>query len=225
MLENHDAPLIMIHGRKVGLGPIRREYAPLYARWMSDLRVTRTLAVASKPMTLEAEHRWLDQALVSDDVVFTIFELTTLRPIGNTGLHRLDRVVGTSEFGIVIGEPDAWGKGYATEATELMLAYAFDVLNLHNVGLETYSINPAAIRAYEKAGFKHVGRRRGAMLVGRERCDLVIMDAVADDFPRSFLHATMQRGTPAAYDASGGASEAAPGGSGSQAGPSQGATG
>jgi RimJ/RimL family protein N-acetyltransferase len=184
----------MIRGDKVGLAPPRREHAALFARWMSDLRVTRTLAAPCKPMTIERELAWLDQMLTSDEVLFTIYELSTMRPIGNTGLHDLDETLGTAEFGIMIGEPDAWGKGFATEATKLMLAYAFDVLGLYNVMLGTYAVNPAAVRAYEKAGFRHIGVRRGAMRIGRERCDVILMEAVADDFPPSDLHALMQRG-------------------------------
>lgn len=193
--DEQPAPTIVVQGQRIGFGPLLRALLPLYARWMSDLRVTRTLAAPCRPMTIEMELGWLDRALTSnDDVTFTIYDLATMRPIGNAGLHGIDSHLGTAEFGMFIGEPDLWGQGYATEVTSLMLAYAFDVLGLHNVYLGTYSPNAAAIRAYEKAGFRHIGVRRGAMIIGRDRCDIVMMDAVADDFPRGALDALMQRG-------------------------------
>jgi RimJ/RimL family protein N-acetyltransferase len=182
---------LVVCGERVGFGPIRRDLIPTYARWLSDLRITRTLAAPCKPMTIEREQAWFDGAVASGDVVFTIYELATLRPIGNVGLHDLDEVLGTAEFGMFIAEPNLWNQGLGTEVTRLMLAYAFDVLGLYNVYLGTYSVNPAAIRAYEKAGFRLIGVRRGAMRVGRQRCDIVYMDAIADDFPPSELAAVM----------------------------------
>jgi diamine N-acetyltransferase len=184
-------PILVIRGDLVGLGPLRRDLATTYQRWMNELRVTRTLAQSRRPMTFEMEMGWLEGALTSDDAVFTLYELSTMRPIGNGGLHDIHIANGTAEFGIAIGEPDVWGKGYGTEATRLILAYAFDVLGLYNVRLSVYANNQRAVRAYERAGFKMVGALRGWQRIGRERCDEIIMDAVADDFPPSHLHAIM----------------------------------
>jgi RimJ/RimL family protein N-acetyltransferase len=103
----------------------------------------------------------------------------------------VDRHHGTADFALVIGEPDAWGRGYGTEATRLTLAYAFDVLGLYNVYLVVYANNARGIRAYERAGFKRIGVRRGAHKLGRRRYDEIHMDAVADDFPPSHLHALL----------------------------------
>lgn len=191
------APNLMVSGERVGLGPIDRRLTATYQRWMNDLAVVRTLAQPRRPMTLEAEQAWVERALVSGDAIFTIYELETLRPIGNTSLEGIDAENGTCEFGIGIGEREVWGRGYGTEATRLMLWYAFDVLGLYNVRLTVYANNPRAIRAYERAGFKYVGRIRGSRKIGRERVDEIIMDAVADDVAPSHLHAILH---PVAVD-------------------------
>jgi diamine N-acetyltransferase len=47
--------------------------------------------------------------------------------------------------------------------------------------------NAAGIRAYEKAGFRLVGRRRDALVSGGRRIDEVIMDAVPADLGESVL--------------------------------------
>lgn len=187
-----DQPQIILRGEKVGLGPLRNDLLPTYQRWINTLEVNRTLAAPSRPMTMEGEQQWFASAATDrTGLTFTIYELLTLRPIGNTGFHVVDHVNDCAEFGILLGEPDVWGRGYGTEATQLMLFYAFDVLGVHNVFLETYASNPGAIRAYEKAGFKHIGVRRGARVVGRMRYDVILMDAVADDFEPSSLHHLM----------------------------------
>ena len=68
-----------------------------------------------------------------------------------------------------------------------MLDWAFTVMGLHNILLVTFSWNLPAIRAYSKAGFREIGRRRGAVVTYGQRHDQVLMDAVADEFTDSVL--------------------------------------
>jgi RimJ/RimL family protein N-acetyltransferase len=184
---------LIVRGERVGFGPLTRELAAAHQRWFNDLRVTRTLSWPYRPLTREAAATFLDAAFPfqGDDVSFAIYELATLRPVGAVSLNHVDRHHGTADFALVIGEPDAWGRGYGTEATRLTLAYAFDVLGLYNVHLVVYANNSRGIRAYERAGFKRIGVRRGAHKLGRRRYDEIHMDAVADDFPPSHLHALL----------------------------------
>lgn len=187
-------PLLIIRGEKVGLGPMRKDLLETYARWINDMQVTRTLGLTPLPMTVEREQGWLDTALLSQEPHFTIHELSSMRAVGNTSLVDIDHNSGTATFGLLIGESDVWGKGYGTETTRLMLNYAFDVLGLHNIELQVFAHNPGGVKAYERAGFKKIGVRRGARKVGRERYDVVYMDAVADEFQPSYLHDLMQTG-------------------------------
>jgi RimJ/RimL family protein N-acetyltransferase len=185
-----DDIILIMRGESVGLGPLRRDHLQDYLRWINDLQVTRTLGAPRRPMTAELETAWLDGALMSSDPSFTIYELATMRPIGNTTL-RVEGDSGCAEFGLMIGEKDVWGRGYGSEVTRLMLGYAFDVLGLYNVMLRVYANNPRAIGIYERAGFRRIGVRRGALKVGRRRVDEILMDAVADEFEPSQLHTTM----------------------------------
>ena len=105
--ENAERPILNIEGDLVGLGPLRRDLLPLYQRWINDLGTMRTLGLAPLPMTSEKEQEWYDrQSKAEDDVPFTIYELETLRPIGNTGLHGVDHRNRSATFGILIGEPE-----------------------------------------------------------------------------------------------------------------------
>ena len=65
-----------------------------------------------------------------------------------------------SGFGIVIGDKESWDKGYGTEATTLLVRYAFETLNLNRVWLHVFEENARAVRAYEKAGFRREGLLR-----------------------------------------------------------------
>ena len=63
-----------------------------------------------------------------------------------------------AELGIFVGEKEYWGKGYGTEATELLLDFAFNILNLNSIMLIVNSFNERAIKSYEKCGFKLIGK-------------------------------------------------------------------
>ena len=148
----NDRPLVNIVGELVALGPLRRDLLPLYLRWINDFGTTRTLGIASGPITWEQEEAWFNRAATGEsDVPFTIYERATWRPIGNTALHGVDYRNRTAEIGILIGEADARGKGYGTETIRLMLDYGFTALGLNNLMLRVFEYNLAAQRAYQKA--------------------------------------------------------------------------
>ncbi len=181
-------PIINITGQKVALGPIRRDLVPLYQRWVNDFEVTRTLAIGMRPMTREAEEAWFDSTVTkADEVAFTIYERATMRPIGNTSLMEIDHYNRSAEFGMLIGDKECWGRGYGTEVSRLMLEYGFIGLGLHNVWLQVYSYNRRGIRAYLRAGFREIGRRREARRLGGRAYDIVLMDCVATEFTPSVL--------------------------------------
>ena len=191
MVEDTDAerPILNIEGELVALGPIRRDLIPLYQRWLNDFGTLRTLgAIPPGPMTLEAETAWYEHASSGQGGPhFTIYERPTGRPIGTTGLRDIDDRHGTASFGILIGEPDARGRGRGTETTRLVLDYAFTALGLHNVMLTCFEFNLAGHRAYLKAGFREIGRRRQCRRMGGRLWDEVYMDCLATDFTSPVL--------------------------------------
>lgn len=183
-----DPPVVIIVGDLVALGPLRRNLLPLHQRGMNDLATGRDLSAVPRPWSLEAEARWLDHALTADpDVNLLIYERATWRPIGSTSLGDMNFRNGTAEFGLLIGEPDARGKGYGTETARLMLDYAFTVLGLQIVMLRVFAHNRAAIRAYQKAGFREFGRRRQARPLAGRRWDDVYLDCRAAEFESPVL--------------------------------------
>ena len=203
-------PVVSVEGERVALGPLRRELLPLYARWNNDFVTTRALAW-SRPTTLEQEAARFE-ALGDDGryATFTVYERATSpvsgptpplsgqawRPIGIAYLAEIDHVNRTAEFGIAIGERDGRGKGLGTEVTRLVLDVAFTALGLHNVILTVREDNVAGRRAYEKAGFKEMGRRRQAKWSGGRYWDDVYMDCLANDYARPMPERTLDPDEP-----------------------------
>ena len=69
-----------------------------------------------------------------------------------------------------------WGRGYASEAIGLLLGYAVRVLGLRKLLLEVLASNERAIRSYERAGFRTVGRLEAHFSSDGALHDVVIME-------------------------------------------------
>lgn len=54
----------------------------------------------------------------------------------------------------------AWGRGYATEAAQALVAFAFDGLNLSTLRAAHASDNVASARVLQKLGFRPTGKLR-----------------------------------------------------------------
>jgi diamine N-acetyltransferase len=183
-------PEFIIVGEKVALGPLRPDLAGAYARWMNQLEVRRGLDYRGIA-TSTSQETWVEDnvkrgAEMEPQVVeFTVYDRNDSTPVGTAGLLSIAYAHGTAEFAIYIGERR--GQGLGTEATRLVLDYAFHVLQLRNVMLETLAWNSPGLRAYERAGFRRIGVRRGARVTGGQPTDVVFMDAVPEDFGVSTL--------------------------------------
>jgi diamine N-acetyltransferase len=187
-----DAPDYVLEGERVALGPLRKDLADSYRRWVHDLDV-RTGILTVGIYSLEAEEAWVEETNAKcggpapEMAAFTVYDLSDGTPVGTTSLMRIDWRLSRAEFGIALGERR--GTGLGTEATRLTLDWAFNMLGLHNVMLTVLPTNAAAIRAYEKAGFKRIGPRRDALSVMGRRGDELLMDAVAGGFESPVLAA------------------------------------
>jgi RimJ/RimL family protein N-acetyltransferase len=68
-----------------------------------------------------------------------------------------------------------------------MLEYGFTVLSLHSAFLRHFAYNARGHRAYLRAGFREIGRRRECAFWAGKPYDLVYMDCLASEFEGSAL--------------------------------------
>lgn len=193
-------PIVNIVGERVALGPLSRDYLDLHYRWENDFTAWPTDApVEAQPRTRDEIVAHYDEWVKSQAekrIRFTIYRIDNWQPIGDVGLRDLDFRNGTGVLGIMIGERDCRGKGYGTEATRLMLDYAFTVLSLHNVMLDTVEYNVAGIRAYTRAGFREIGRWREAAVMNGKHWDVIYMDCLAGEFESPVLSEVFRPDAP-----------------------------
>jgi RimJ/RimL family protein N-acetyltransferase len=167
--------------RLTGEDPETRAKAEV--RWERDTEYHRL--ADDEPAQLWSEKKmkeWMEKRLEREYLhEFSIRSLSDDRLIGYVGLL-VKWPHGDASVGIAIGERDLWGKGYGTEAMQLVLQYAFMELNLRRVSLATNGYNTRARRSYEKAGFRLEGVMRQDQMREGRRFDSVFMGILREEW-------------------------------------------
>ena len=173
--------------RLVGERVVLRRHAPAnlasFLRWYSDPEVARLTLYQEGPMRPDEIERFFAAHVIGpDSFTMAIHIRSTDRLIGSCAFSQLDGDNGSALYHITIGEKDAWGLGYGTEATDLMLEHAFTRLGLHRVSLSVFAFNERAIRSYQKAGFVIEGRAREAIWRGGRFWDEISMSILDQEW-------------------------------------------
>lgn len=148
--------MIVVSGSKVALARMIEADQPSFQRWLQSSEL-RDLIDDPRIPTLADQHNWFKRVQEPDRKFFSLLELPDFRLIGNCGFVDIDKSAGTATLRITIGHPEARGKGFGTEAVNLLIREGFDVEELKVINLKVLAANARAIRAYEKSGFKRTG--------------------------------------------------------------------
>jgi len=153
-----------IVGERIYLRPLEpAQDNHLYSTWMNDEEIRRYFSIYPTSDTRgreRLEHLYKD----GKHIIFGVALNEDNRLIGLVGLKDINYINQSAEFYVIIGDRSAWGKGYGTEATKLMIRYGFMELNLNRIQTQDIEENIGGWRADEKAGFKYEGTLREVIL-------------------------------------------------------------
>ena len=173
-----------LNGSRIYLRPLDEADLDRCLRWINDPELIVRLG-RRHPMSRTQEREWLlGQYKSESHLNLAIIVRDGDRHIGNCGFNQIDYFNRCAEFGILIGEKDAWGQGYGPEAAQLILRYGFEELGLHRIALEVYSFNEHAIRSYEKAGFVHEGTKRESYFRNGAFHDTLVMGILEEEWEK-----------------------------------------
>ncbi len=176
----------MIRGEHIYLTPLDRTNAETARAWVNDPDTNAWMASGHVPVSREQELAFYDAVESSDEQqVFEIHLAEDGRYIGNGGLDHLDLRNRAAEIGIMIGEPEARGRGYGRDALLTLMRHAFDTLGLNTVRIAYIEGNERGERLYRSLGFKDAGRHRQRFFLRGEFHDLVYLDMLAEEWRTS----------------------------------------
>ncbi|NLY30057.1 MAG: GNAT family N-acetyltransferase [Firmicutes bacterium] len=147
-----------IEGERIILRPILSSDFPAIIKWTRDPEVGHYMDDDGYPETLADCQEWYQKQRSNRHVRRLVISTRDEVPIGDIELDHIAWRSGDAELRIRIGEGDYRGKGYGVESVTTLLRYAFGEMGLSRIYLRVASTNRAAIRCYEKAGFRKEGK-------------------------------------------------------------------
>jgi len=156
----------------------------LTLEWNNQKDIKDLYAGHPFPVNKEMETEWYDKITKSNfpTTVFGIELIKEKKLIGISILKNINLIHRKAEFGIYIGDKDERGKGYSKEATLDTLDFGFNQLGLNRTYLIVQKTNKAAIKLYEKTGFKEEGVLRQSAYKNGAFRDELLMSILKEDF-------------------------------------------
>jgi [ribosomal protein S5]-alanine N-acetyltransferase len=154
-----------LDGPRIRLRPARVEDAKVTFAWYNDPEIIAPFDRFSVD-TLEEFERSIRDASVDPTSLaprFVVEIRESSMPIGFVGHYIPHPVLETVDIWYVIGDRRARGKGYATEAVELLVTHLFDTTPLPRIGATVDVENRPSIALLERLGFRREGVLRSAL--------------------------------------------------------------
>lgn len=110
------------------------------------------------PSTVDDQARALSNqtSYTAGEYQFAIETLENRRFIGQCGFIKINWKNRKGEIAIML-ERESQGKGFGTDAVDVLCRFGFDELNLHKIKATVFAFNTGAVRCYEKCGFRQEG--------------------------------------------------------------------
>lgn len=171
-------------GKRVYLRPEEKADAKLIAEWAR--KEEETFFDIGRHLPTEVLQQHFMQKIQEEDKPEWIWFAVCLREndevIGSVGLIDVDYVNLYAETGSFFHRPDYRGAGYGSEAKQLLLEYAFDILGLHMVESWVYFPNTRSAAALRKQGYKEAGRVTWLYPYEGNFGNMVVFDLLAEEW-------------------------------------------
>lgn len=171
-------------GERIYFRPVEEADLPQLQAWINDPEVRGRL-LQFRPLDMEAERAWWkshDRSQTPGSLHFAICLVEDDVLIGTTGFVNIDWLHRCAETGTLLGEAAHRGQGYGTEAKQLLVAYAFDTLNLHRLQSRVFADNAPSLRHLLRCGYVEEGRRREALFRDGRRHDEIVLGLLASEW-------------------------------------------
>lgn len=180
--------VVFMKAKRVYIRPYLETDIPLLVKWYNDHDNTLSFLGNPLPKTEGEERAWL-ASLAGDhsapsNIVFMIVLCKGNIPIGGMGLHGINWIDRKAFTGAAIGEKKYRDKGYASEAKQLVLRFAFESLGLNRIASFVIATNLRSIAYNKKCGYQVEGILREAKFSKGIFVDEVYMSILRKDWDK-----------------------------------------
>ncbi len=151
-----------IQTERLVLRPFEESDAAAVQRLAGARQIADTTLNIAHPYEDGMAEAWIathaGQFAEGSNVVFAIVDRESDELAGAIGL-KTESAIQKAELGYWVGVP-YWSRGYATEASEALLAYGFEQLGLNRIAAQHFTRNAASGRVMQKIGMTYEGTLR-----------------------------------------------------------------
>ena len=182
-LAGRRAPLIVTN--RLVLRELTLDDAPAVAERAGDPRVARFLMAVPTPYPVPLAERWIMARIAwwpqQRGVTLAVARRgAPSQLVGSVSLRRNARDR-RAELGYWFGV-DAWGEGFATEATSAVVELGFRDMGLQRIYAGVLEGNAASCRVLEKLGMQSEGVRRRHVRKGKQLLDVSMFGLLRDEW-------------------------------------------
>jgi RimJ/RimL family protein N-acetyltransferase len=124
-----------------------------YVQWLNNSQVNRFLQVRFNDVNLKSQQDYVTKIYNSGDACLFGIYTKDRNMIGTIKIGPIDFKNRSGEIGIMIGEQEAWGKGYASKSIGMLCEAFFTEGILSKVTAGVSERNIGSMKAFEKNGF------------------------------------------------------------------------
>lgn len=172
-----------IIGKAVTLRAIEERDLPDLQKWANDPAIQALLGGWHFPVSKRDQEQWFLSLNVNSTNQRFAIETPDLGLIGTANLVSIDWQNGHGFHGMLLGQKDVRGKGFALDTVMTLMRYAFEECRLTRLDSDIIENNAASMKFYlAKCGWKKEGVRRGWYYRQGKRWDKIIIGVTAEDY-------------------------------------------
>ena len=157
-MEPESKEPIYLESDKIYLTPFTRQHLENnnYLKWLNNLNTTKHLGLPDYMMPVsfkDLENYFEQNAFSRNNVLLAVIERETLEFIGTVRLAHINWISRVAVIGIMLGDDEKRGLGYASEMTKLIVDYAFNTLNLHKLTASAHNANLPSLKCFQRLGY------------------------------------------------------------------------
>ena len=181
----------LFESQDLRLGPIDHEKDPaIESKWTHDSDFMRLMETdPARPLSaamIKKQYEKLEKQIEEDKNLFHFMIRTKAdgRLIGKAMIQRIEWTNGNGWVRLGIGAAEDRRKGYGTQASQMLLRFAFAELNLFRVTAMAPEYNEGAMALLQKFGFTKEVCRRSALERDNRRWDLYVFGLLNEEWQK-----------------------------------------
>ena len=170
-----DVSLCELESARLNYKPVVIQHATKdYIGWLNDAEVNKYLEV-KKENTIDELKEYIQDTVEKKIFFWALHLKKNGKHIGNIKIDPINKKHGTGEYGIMIGDKNQWGKGFAKEASFAIIDFCFNKMNLRKITLGVVEDNIQAVKLYQKIGFIIEGNFKKHAVYNGVYCNILRM--------------------------------------------------